>query len=89
MGYGQTLEHGGQLLFRVAGQHLIDGREVALLGRPAGILIHIEDERLQEIGFAVVPEVVAFVVALGVGDDDVGEDLGHERVAVQVEHGVP
>jgi len=33
--------------------------------------------------------VVALLIALRVGDDHVGEDLGHEGVAAQVEHAVP
>ena len=52
------------------------------------ILIHVKDQGLEQIGFAVVPEVVAFAGA-GVADDDVGQHVSHKGVALEVRHAVP
>ena len=88
MGYGKTPEHGGQLLLCVAGQHLVDGREVSLLGRAAGVLIHIEDECLQEIGLTVIPEVVALTFAR-IRDNDIGQHLSQQCITAEIGHAVP
>ena len=78
---GQALKDRRQLLFGVLGQHPVYGREMFLLRRAGLILIHIEDQRLEKVAFAVVPEMIALAGA-GIANDGVGEHLGHERVAV-------
>ena len=89
MADGQPVKEHGEFLLRVLGEHLIDGGQVPLLRRAGAVQVHIKDQALEQVALAVVPEVVALLIALRVGDDHVGEDLGHECVAAQVKHAVP
>ena len=53
-----------------------------------GILIHIQNQGLEKVSLTSVPEMIALAGA-GVSNDDIGEDLGHERIAVEIRHTVP
>ena len=79
----QLVKHGGQLPLTVLRKQLIYGGEMLHIGASCPILVNEQDQRLQEISFAVVPEVIAFTRA-GVADNDIGQYLRHQRVAVQV-----
>ena len=79
----QLVKHGGQLPLTVLRKQLIYGGEMLHIGASCPILVNEQDQRLQEIAFAVVPEVIAFTRA-GVADNDIGQYLRHQRVAVQV-----
>ena len=84
----QLLEHGCQCLFRVPGKQLIDIGQIFPLRGETLIQISVEDKGLEQVGFTVVPEVVTFAAA-GVADDDIGENLRHHGITVQIGHTVP
>ena len=56
----QLVKHSGQLSFAVLCEQLIYGGEMLHIGASCPILVNEQDQRLQEIAFAVVPEVIAF-----------------------------
>ena len=74
---GQPVKEGGELLFRVLGQHLVDCGQVALLRAAGGVQIHIEDQAFQQVGLSVIPEMVPLAVPLRIGNDNICQDLGH------------
>ena len=49
---------------------------------------NIEDQRLEQIHFGAVPEVVAFLAA-GILDDDVAEKLGHQFLTADLRKTIP
>ena len=60
-----------------------------LFFRIAGwILIHIQNQGLEKVSLTAVPEMIAFSGAC-IADNDIGEDLGHKRIAVEIRHTVP
>ena len=87
--HGQAVKKGGELLFRVLGQHLVYGGQVPLLRLAAGIQVHIEDKAFEQIRLAVIPEMVPLFSAACIGDDDICEYLSHESIAAQVKHTIP
>ena len=72
-----------QLPFAVLGQELVGGRQVLRLRAAAPVQIDIEHQRFEQIGLAVVPEMVALALT-GVGDDDIDQHLRQQGIAVQV-----
>ena len=49
---------------------------------------HIQNQRLQKVGFTVVPEVVSLTRAC-VADDDIGQHLSHQGIPAHIRHAVP
>ena len=84
----QLLKHDGQRFFGIVGQQLIDVGQIFSIRWEGLVQIGIENQCLQQICLTVVPEMVAFAVT-GIADDDVGEDLCHHGVSIQVGHAVP
>ena len=56
----QLVKHSGQLPFAVLCEQLIYGGEMLHTGASGPILVNEQDQCLQEITLAIVPEVVAF-----------------------------
>ena len=75
-----------QLLFGAGGNQLIHLADILLfLGIAGG---NIEDQRLEQIHFGAVPEVVAFLAA-GILDDDVAEKLSHQFLTADLRKTIP
>ena len=75
-----------QLLFGAGGNQLIHLADILLfLGIAGG---NIEDQRLEQIHFGAVPEVVAFLAA-GIFDDDVTEKLSHQFLTADLRKAIP
>ena len=85
--YRKLVEQPCELAFRVLRQHPVDPRKV-LCFRIRLNQIHIQHQCFEQVRLAVVPEVIALAGA-GVADDNGGQHVGHERVAMQVGHAVP
>ena len=75
-----------QLLFGAGGNQLIHLADILLfLGIAGG---NIEDQRLEQIHFGAVPEVVAFLAA-GILDDDIAEKLSHQFLTADLRKTIP
>ena len=71
---GKNIKKRIQFLFGTGGEQLVHFADVLLfLGIAGG---NIEDQRLEQIHFGAVPEVVAFLAA-GILDDDITKELRH------------
>ena len=77
----KLIELGYQLAFTILGKHLVNRGQVLLIWIQFLILVNHQDERLEKIAFTVVPEVITFT-GTGVADDDIGQNLCHQCVAV-------
>ena len=60
----QLLKERRKLALAVANEHLVDRGEVFLVRRPAWVESDVEYERLEQVGFAVIPEVVALALSM-------------------------
>ena len=75
-----------QLLFGAGGNQLIHLADILLfLGIAGG---NIEDQRLEQIHFGAVPEVVTFFAPC-VFDDDVTKKLGHQFLTADLRKTIP
>ena len=79
----QLLKKRRQLPLAVLSQEPVGGRQVLRLRAAAPVQIDIEHQRFEQISLAVVPEMVALALP-GVGDDDIGQHLRQQSIAVQV-----
>lgn len=84
----QLLEHDGQRFLGIVGQQLVDVGQILPLRREGFVQVGIEDQRFQQVCLTAIPEMIAFAVA-GIANNDVGEDLSHHGISVQIGHAVP
>ena len=84
----QSVKDRRELLLGILGQQPVSCAQVPFFRIAGGILIHIQNQGLEKVSFTAVPEMIALAGA-GVSNDDIGEDLGHERIAVEIRHTVP
>ena len=84
----QSVKDRRELLLGVLGKQPVSCAQVLFIRIAGGILIHIQNQRLEKVSLTAVPEMIAFAGAC-ISDDDIGEDLGHERIAVEIRHTVP
>ena len=83
---GKNIKKRIQFLFGTGGEQLVHFADVLLfLGIAGG---NIEDQRLEQIHFCAVPEVVAFLAA-GILDDDVTKKLGHQFLTADLRKTIP
>ena len=71
------------------GEHLVDGGQVPLIRCSCGVQIHVEDQALEQVSLAVIPEVISLAIPFGVGNNHIGQHLSHQSVAAQIKHTVP
>ena len=75
-----------QLLFGAGGNQLIHLADILLfLGIAGG---NIEDQRLEQIHFGAVPEVVAFFAA-SILNDDIAKELCHQFLTADLRKTIP
>ena len=74
-------KHCCQLVLAVLGKELVHGGEMLHIGASRSVLVYKQDQRLQQIALAIVPEVVSFS-GTGVADDNIGQHLRHQGIAV-------
>ena len=83
---GKNIKKRIQFLFGTGGEQLVHFADVLLfLGIAGG---NIEDQRLEQIHFGAVPEVVAFFAA-GILDDNVTKKLGHQFLTADLRKTIP
>ena len=83
----QNIEQIVQIGFSVQRQQTVHLTDIAVLRRIT--LIHIKDKGFQQIHFAAVPEVVALAGTVGVLDDDIHKELGHQFLPFHFGKAVP
>ena len=79
----QLIELGYQLPLTVLGKQLIYRSKILLIETQFLILVYHQDQRLQQIAFTVVPEMIT-LTGTGIADNDVGQNLSHQGISVQV-----
>ena len=84
----QSVKDRRELLLGILSQQPVSCAQVLFLRIAGGILIHIQNQGFEKVSLTAVPEMIAFAGAC-IPDNDIGEDLGHERIAVEIRHTVP
>lgn len=77
-----------ELTLTVLNQHLVDRSQVLALRTAAAVQIHIQNQRLEQVALAIIPEVVTLALT-GIANDNIGQHLSKESIPTQVRHTVP
>ena len=79
----QFIELRYQLTLCILSKQLINLTQILLIRIQFLILVNHQDKRLKQVAFTVIPEVIT-LSGTGVTDDDVGQNLSHQGVSIQV-----
>ena len=86
MAHRQDVKQGVQFLLTAHSKQLVNFADVLFFRRV--VVADVQHQRLEQIEFGVVPEVVALLTA-GILYDNITEQLGHQFLALNLRQAVP